>query len=49
MNTHMPIVRTDPDGRCAGMLIYGTHLVVLPFRKDMAIDDLDTVPGTTGR
>ncbi|XP_059156082.1 cleavage and polyadenylation specificity factor subunit 1-like isoform X2 [Physella acuta] len=48
-NTHLPLVRTDPDGRCAGMLIYGTHLVVLPFRKDALLDDLDSVSGLVGK
>ncbi|KAH9502918.1 Cleavage and polyadenylation specificity factor subunit 1 [Bulinus truncatus] len=48
-NIHLPIVRTDPDGRCAGMLIYGTHLVVLPFRKDVLLDDLDSHSGMVGK
>lgn len=48
-NIHLPVIRTDPDGRCAGMLIHGTHLVVLPFRKDAPIEDLDTLATTTGK
>ncbi|KAJ8681514.1 hypothetical protein QAD02_017306 [Eretmocerus hayati] len=40
---HIPIVRVDPDGRCAVMLIYGRKLVVLPFRKDPILDDGDLV------
>lgn len=38
---HIPIVRVDPEGRCAVMLIYGRKLVVLPFRKDPSLDDGD--------
>ncbi|XP_020283303.1 cleavage and polyadenylation specificity factor subunit 1 [Pseudomyrmex gracilis] len=38
---HIPIVRVDPEGRCAAMLIYGRKLVVLPFRKDPSLDDAD--------
>ncbi|XP_015609072.1 cleavage and polyadenylation specificity factor subunit 1 [Cephus cinctus] len=38
---HIPIVRVDPEGRCAVMLIYGRKLVVLPFRKDPTLDDGD--------
>ncbi|XP_053916543.1 cleavage and polyadenylation specificity factor subunit 1-like [Cuculus canorus] len=40
-NVHVPVVRVDPDGRCAAMLIYGTRLVVLPFRRDSLSDDHD--------
>lgn len=40
---HIPIVRVDPEGRCAVMLIYGRKLVVLPFRKDPAIDEGDLI------
>lgn len=36
---HIPIVRVDPENRCAVMLIYGTKLVVLPFRKDTLSDE----------
>nr|KAI8762317.1 cleavage and polyadenylation specificity factor subunit 1 [Biomphalaria glabrata] len=48
-NIHLPMIRADPDGRCAGMLIYGTHLVVLPFRKDVLLDDLDAHTGLAGK
>ncbi|XP_053718091.1 cleavage and polyadenylation specificity factor subunit 1 [Synchiropus splendidus] len=40
-NVHIPIIRVDPENRCAVMLIYGTRLVVLPFRKDTLTDDQD--------
>ncbi|CAB0028580.1 unnamed protein product [Trichogramma brassicae] len=40
---HVPIVRVDPEARCAVMLIYGRKLVVLPFRKDPILDDGDVI------
>lgn len=43
---HIPIVRVDPEGRCAVMLIYGRKLVVLPFRKDPTLDDGDILEST---
>ncbi|XP_025915352.1 cleavage and polyadenylation specificity factor subunit 1 isoform X2 [Apteryx rowi] len=44
-NVHIPKVRVDPDGRCAVMLIYGTRLVVLPFRRDTLTDEHEGVMG----
>ncbi|KAM6125776.1 LOW QUALITY PROTEIN: cleavage and polyadenylation specificity factor subunit 1 [Pterocles gutturalis] len=44
-NVHVPQVRVDPDGRCAVMLIYGTRLVVLPFRRDSLADEHDGLVG----
>ncbi|KAM8811110.1 LOW QUALITY PROTEIN: cleavage and polyadenylation specificity factor subunit 1 [Eudromia elegans] len=44
-NVHIPKVRVDPDGRCAVMLIYGTRLVVLPFRRDTLADEHEGVVG----
>ncbi|XP_063777126.1 cleavage and polyadenylation specificity factor subunit 1 isoform X2 [Pseudophryne corroboree] len=40
-NVHIPKVRVDPNGRCAVMLIYGTRLVVLPFRRDSLAEEHD--------
>ena len=44
-NVHIPIVRVDPENRCAVMLVYGTKLVVLPFRKDTLTDEQEAVVG----
>uniref|UniRef100_A0A8C3MBX0 Cleavage and polyadenylation specificity factor subunit 1 n=1 Tax=Geospiza parvula TaxID=87175 RepID=A0A8C3MBX0_GEOPR len=44
-NVHTPCVRVDPDGRCAVMLIYGTRLVVLPFRRDSLADEHEGLVG----
>ena len=40
-------VRIDPENRCAAMLIYGSRLVILPFRKDLLVagDSLDAAEG----
>ncbi|XP_068093974.1 cleavage and polyadenylation specificity factor subunit 1 isoform X2 [Hyperolius riggenbachi] len=38
-NVHIPKVRVDPSGRCAVMLIYGTRLVVLPFRRETLAEE----------
>ncbi|XP_061597697.1 cleavage and polyadenylation specificity factor subunit 1-like isoform X1 [Cololabis saira] len=44
-NVHIPIVRVDPENRCAVMLVYGTNLVVLPFRKDTLTDETEAGVG----
>ncbi|XP_065915644.1 cleavage and polyadenylation specificity factor subunit 1-like [Dysidea avara] len=41
LTNHRPIVKIDPEGRCATMLIYGSKLVVLPFRHDSLLDEQD--------
>ncbi|XP_067935054.1 cleavage and polyadenylation specificity factor subunit 1-like [Watersipora subatra] len=38
-NFKKPVLRVDPDLRCAAMLVYGCQLVVLPLKKDVAVDD----------
>ncbi|XP_050311770.1 LOW QUALITY PROTEIN: cleavage and polyadenylation specificity factor subunit 1 [Anthonomus grandis grandis] len=38
---HVPIVRADPENRCAVMTIFGRKLVVLPFRRDTSLEDND--------
>lgn len=40
-NYHIPSVRVDPDNRCAVMLVYGKKLVVLPFRRDHTLDEIE--------
>lgn len=47
---HVPLVRSDPESRCAVMTVFGRKLVVLPFRRDNSIDDgeSDIKPMVTG-
>ncbi|XP_055372472.1 cleavage and polyadenylation specificity factor subunit 1 [Condylostylus longicornis] len=40
-NFYIPTVRVDPDNRCAVMLAFGKQLVVLPFRKDNTLDEIE--------
>lgn len=40
-NYYAPIVKVDPDSRCAVMVIYGRKLVVLPFRRDSSLDEIE--------
>ena len=47
-NFSPPIVRVDPDMRCACMLIYNSKLVIIPFfsQLDREIITSDTLPST---
>lgn len=38
-NYDIPIVRVDPESRCAAMLVYGRRLVILPFRVDTMLEE----------
>lgn len=40
-NYCVPIIKVDPDNRCAVMVIYGKKLVVLPFRRDNSLDEIE--------
>ena len=31
-----PILRVDPEGRCAALLVYGQKIVIIPFKKELA-------------
>ena len=31
-----PILRVDPEGRCAALLVYGQNVVIIPFKKELA-------------
>ena len=36
-NIHQPSIRVDPEHRCASMLIYGHHLVIIPFKHNVKV------------
>ncbi|XP_054714624.1 cleavage and polyadenylation specificity factor subunit 1-like [Uloborus diversus] len=39
---YTPIVRSDPDGRCAAMVVYERNIVILPFRKENITEEQDS-------
>ncbi|QQP56974.1 Uncharacterized protein FKW44_001819, partial [Caligus rogercresseyi] len=40
-NFQVPVVRADPDSRCAAMLVYGRQIVILPFKGDAISEKKD--------
>lgn len=43
----VPIVRADPEGRCAAMIVYERNIVILPFRKESVSEDQEVTAGNT--
>lgn len=49
-NVRPPMVRVDPENRCAAMLIYSKSIIIIPFRKDVIVEEPEnnaTPSGTT--
>ena len=42
-----PIIRVDPEHRCAAFLVFGRNIVILPFRKESTILSHETESTTT--
>ena len=56
-NQSIPFLRTDPEGRCAAMLVFGRKIIILPFKRDLGgqamadevpLDGLADPPGLGG-
>ena len=37
-----PLVRVDPENRCAALLIYSKNIIIIPFRKDIIIEETES-------
>lgn len=46
MEHRLPVIRVDPENRCAVMLGYGRKLIILPFRKDPTPEDAELMQGS---